>query len=216
MSGLESTSAWLRWALVQLRPAWAVLLLLASAAAMILITGQEQAIRLWGMVLQMLGVAAVVQELRSTSKHYGRPGIRESLRTAWLSRPRRPVTLDIQAKTISLKSQITTKVMLKSRLQATELEGRIALLEAQTKALSIAQDKYKVDLDAERKERATADAAEREAREADIRALDRRVEDVIAGTIHLSLIGVWALLLGVLLATASQELAAFHRWLACS
>lgn len=199
--------------LVQFKHAWAVLLLTASAAAMVLVTEHEQAIRLWGMVLQMLGVAAVVQELRSTSRHYGRPGIREGLRMAWRSRPGGAVAVDLQATVIGLHGAVAIAGGVQATVISGRLEDRVEQLETQTRALTSAQGKLKSDLDTERGERERAVAAESASRQADIEALDKRVEAVVAGTIHVSMMGVWALVLGVMLASASPELAAARGWL---
>ena len=50
------------------------------------------------------------------------------------------------------------------------------------------------------------------ARRAAIEGLVRRIEEVIAGAVPVSLLGVWSLFLGVLLATVTPELVRLGDW----
>lgn len=194
------------------RKGWAVVLLLASALAFVLWSGSEFAIRLWGMVLQCFGIGAVVHELLSTNRHYRRPSPLAGVRH-WFGLWRTTST-DLQIDSVTVSHTIEGGYLHAVLGAATgSVEERLERLEQKADAAEKELHELQEGLMRERSNRTGADRAEANTRQQAIEALDKRVEEVIAGAVPVSLVGVWSLFLGVVLATVSPELARLPGWL---
>jgi hypothetical protein len=202
--------SWLgEWRLLYL----AALYVLLGFTLILYVDASERTIRLVGLALQIIGIGTVIWGISTTRKQFGHPPIL-SLLTSWLRRCpliRRPAYLQPDGISVSASLvgvRLTTvftpnpNAPLEERLKHIEqgletLQKRIDSAESQIdNASSIANDKVLV---------------ETRAREAADNEIMSTLEASSTGGVSISAIGALWLFVGVILSTASQELAA---WLA--
>jgi hypothetical protein len=169
----------------------------------------EPAIRLAGLCLQLLGIAAAALGIRDTRRMFGKPSFLQSLRSWATSWPRfRPKVQHASASgSVSIGSSASATVWHGVASDAT-LEQRIDALEANLKsvegrlhsaegAISTNERKFTSKLQQESQERGTQ-----------VAELHRKVEAASTDGLRLAAAGAFWLTIGVVLSTASPELLA--------
>ena len=201
-----------RWLFIEPWILWlSVCLLLVTFAVLFMVRAdREPLIRWWGMALQFVGIISVVHDLQSTQRHVNRPGAAKWIREWAVRWPGRKVTIALAgASTVVLGGTARLTVRAPVNPQAT-IEERLVALEQNFCFIDRELDQLERTTTTERTERVSADTAEAAAR---IRADDGIKEhfaEVAAGTVSVSLFGVWSLAAGVLLGSGSAELG---KWL---
>jgi DNA-binding protein H-NS len=92
------------------------------------------------------------------------------------------------------------------------LEARVAVLEANVATLRTEQEDTYTQLREEMTKRLEAINVERQAQESVTNELRTQLDSFGAGSLHLETAGMFWLVLGVVLATASTEVAAALKW----
>lgn len=204
----ELKNAWPTWlALVGLIASFFLGWLFSSTTA--------AAIRYSGMLLQFLGLALVATGLSELRSFFGRPSLREKL-YKWLQqvaaafRPPKPISLKA-ADTMHLTTSLDA-VLIRKAGPDTPLEKRVSILEENL-------DRLREELD-DKVKRLRQDVgklrqeinSESEARRAENQKLNKSIEKVAVGGLHLEYIGVLWLFLGIIASTIPDELAALYLW----
>lgn len=199
----------LRW-IREPRLFWLCTFVVVASMALALFGGvTEQKIRITGLVLQLCGISTVVWGLRQTRKLFGRAGFFEHL-VEWLKRfPKykpRPVSFEGN---ISLPTiQLTGRAHLwQGAGPEAPIEKRLAVVEENLLALD--QRLVQVDkrLDDEARKITSELHEERVLREKEDDETKRKIELSQTGGLSISVMGLVWLLLGVVLSTASTEIA---------
>jgi len=208
MSARTSLTQWLAW-LAEFRPALPSLGLALVTAALLLIVHptQEIYIRWWGGALQLVGIYAVVHELWSTQKHFGLLGVLGWFRGVIARRPGANVSVAVSgAALMASAASLHGRARVTPKAGAT-LDERVDRLERNAGNVDAELDELHRKADAEQQERKQADQAEASERKGSVTAVEERLKKAATGSVPFSLVGVWWLAVGVVLATASQELA---------
>jgi hypothetical protein len=191
-------------------------LLLVPAACALIIEDRELQIRYSGLAFELLGLLLVIRGIRETRTLFKKPSLRR-FAAAWLrSWPSWRVAAHVRVgvghaavgdMTASLRgtAEISADATLEQKVEALRLQMKVLTDDVATvradheRRLSAQQD----ELANEKRARADGDAA--------IRVL---IDESIAGGLHLEAIGVVWLLLGIVLSTASTEVAKLFGWIA--
>jgi hypothetical protein len=169
----------------------------------------EPAIRLAGLCLQLLGIAAAALGIRDTRRMFGKPSFLQLLRSWATSWPRfKPKVQHASASgSISIGSSasatvwhgVTSDATVEQRIEALEanlkgVEGRLCSAEG---AISTNERTFTSKLQREAQERGTQ-----------VAELHRKVEAASTDGLRLAAAGAFWLTIGVVLSTASPELVA--------
>ncbi len=103
--------------------------------------------------------------------------------------------------------------MWRGRPPEASIETRLAVLEANIGTLRTEQAEIEKQLNEETRNRTEAIGSERLARESAVREIRTQLETFGAGSLHLEMAGLFWLVLGVVLTTASGEVAGALKWL---
>lgn len=171
----------------------------------------ESRVRISGMCFELLGLITVVVGLYYTRKLFGRPGFLIIVRD-WLKRfPRFKIDTHIYKGSGGIKfgGAAVTALGTVSVSPSASLEKRVAVLEKglenanrlinaiQQKVVEEARN-HSSDLESERRERETGDESNQ-----------KLLQEVAVGGLYLEVTGVFWLLFGIFLATASNEIVGF-------
>ena len=214
-SFLEDLWSWLhdqaRW-IATASPAWGTLGVIGIVAgvASFLPGNTDDRVRYCGMTLELLGVFTVVHGLREKRRLFKRPSLFDHLKD-WLGRRPRwgaknQVIIAASAGHLSISGSARTSIWRGTAPDAT-LEARFAALEANVETLRSEQAELAKQLQAEAQTRNTALEAERRSRDSVVNALRSQLDTFGAGGLPLETAGLVWLILGVVLATASTEIA---------
>lgn len=178
-----------------------------AAVWMSFLVHTEPAIRLAGLCLQLLGIAAAALGIRDTRRMFGKLSFLQSLRTWAASWPRfKPKAQHISLSgTASIGASLSASIWQGVAPDAT-LEQRIKALEANLK--SVDSRLHSAEGAISTNERAIATKLQQEAHERDIQVaeLHRKVEAASTDGLRLAAAGAFWLAIGVVLSTASPEL----------
>ena len=167
----------------------------------------ESAIRLSGLILQLLGLAAAAFGIRNTRRMFGKPSFLQHLRNWAASVPRlKPKTQNISVSgSISVGASVSATVWHNPATGAS-LEQRVAAMEANLKELE--HHVRMIDISTSNNERAFANklCAESDERVRHDHKLFGRVEAASTDGLHLAAAGAFLLAAGVILSTASNEI----------
>ena len=185
-------------------------ILISFAACWLLLPIWEQRIRFSGLVLQVLGLIIVVLGLSEARKRFGHRSLIDAAR-AFLARfpTLKPVAVRVTGVEAHLHagSPSVSAFATVTLSPNTPLEERVRRLEESINQANRNNYDTNKRIDAERTERATAIDAERNEREKSDKAIWERLEQEIVGGLDLETIGVWWIGIGIVLATASGEIA---------
>lgn len=182
------------------------------ALAYIILGAWEPRIRIAGTCLQLLGLATVARGLRDTRKLFSQPSLFQ-LAQNWLRRfPTFYRDIRIVTGTGHLQAggaTVTGFGTVTSSPKAS-LEDRIAMLEENLKQAHVAIQETQRRIDEEARNQANALQSERHYRKTGDEQTKKLLQEAMAGGLHLEAIGVFWLLIGITLASASIEIS---RWL---
>jgi len=189
-------------------PLWIGIVALVAVWFILLNLGcQEKVIRLIGMLLQLGGVATVAKGLGDSGRLFKKPNFLEKIALLFKEFPRRRVT--IRTGSGRVVASAPTGRGRGSVLPGpnTPLERRVELLEERTKSLFSEVDILEGKLRAQSDELTLKMTEEVTKRKAEHRALEEKLETAVIGNIHVEWWGVFFFIVGIILASASPELA---------
>lgn len=205
-----------RW-IASASPVWGTLAVVTLVAAITsFLPGEiDDRVRYCGMTLELLGVFTVASGLREKRRLFKRPSLLEHLQH-WLGRRprwgvRTQTILATGAGSISASGSAKISVWRGVAPDAT-LEVRVAAIEANLETLRSELAETAKQLQEETRNRTEALDSERHARESSVCALQTQLDTFGAGGLHLEAAGLFWLVLGVVLATTSTEVAWILTW----
>lgn len=202
-------NAHLRW-LKEAKHFWLTVFIAGAALAIALRPGSDEVTIRWtGLVLQLLGVGTVALGIAETRALFGKPTLLRWFES-WVKRwplIKRPPT--------SASAHMTLDDMtMRARARATfvappgaDFETRIDALERNIEGVNTRIDQTQAEIDAEVNKLQSALKQEVTAREAEDALTRQKLEASETGGIHISAMGTLWLFLGVILSTASPEIA---------
>ena len=184
---------------------------IAIALAVAVSVPTEPVIRLTGLVLQLLGIASVIWGISETRALFGHPSIASKAK-AWFGRfpPIRRYAA-VSGDGLSVSASIVSGRMhsIYSLEPNATIETRVATLERNIDAMHERISHNEADVDREFRNTADQLRQEQRAREAEDTAMHKQLEATGTGGVHISAIGASWLFIGVILSTASPEIAAW-------
>lgn len=169
----------------------------------------EPAIRLTGLVLQLLGIGTVIWGISETRALFGHPSLVWKAR-AWLGRfPLLRRSVVVPARGVSASTAVGTARAVAMHFPGTNptIDDRVEALERNIGAIHerITQTQREIGTEFQK----TVDAVKREGqvRETEDRAIGEKLEATGTGGVHISAIGALWLFVGVALSTAAPEIA---------
>jgi len=208
MSQIKQLWLWL----VEARFAWLALGVIAAALIVALRPHTpEPVIRLTGLVLQLLGIGTLIWGISETRALFGHPSFAAKTKS-WLERfplRRRNIVIGIAATCLGADT-------FKARGYGTEGPGPNPTIETRLDALerNISRIHERItgtqeEMDEEFRKTAEALKNEEQTRRAEDNAIHEKLEATGTGGVHISAIGASWLFVGVVLSTASVELAGY-------
>jgi len=195
--------------LIEARHALLALGVIAAALAVALgpLTS-ERVIRLTGLALQILGIATVAWGISETRALFGHPSF-VSKTKAWLGRfPLLRRTHVLSATGVaSLSLAGKARAYMTHGAQSATIEARVEALEKNIAAVHTRITEIAKEIDEGFSKAADALKQESQAREEEDRAIRKKLEATGTGGVHISAIGASWLFVGVVLSTASAEIA---------
>lgn len=170
-------------------------------------TDTEQALRLWGLFLQLLGLAAAAIGIRDTRRMFGQPSFLQSLRN-WASSVPWPIP---KTQTVNLSGSASFSVSASATVWRgtrpnASVDDRLAAAEENLldieKRLGVAENRI---IDSERAFNNKI-REETEQRKEQDRQLHLRIEAASTDGLHLATAGAFWLAVGIILSTAPKEL----------
>jgi len=183
---------------------------IACAFPLILSSAAEPLVRMTGLFLQLLGILTVVYGIERTRNFFGRPSLVQSA-AAWLAefpsiRGGTPTRIEV-----SNAGSVLVSGRLSVRHRAgpnANLEDRVRVLEGNVEGLENSRDELQGQLDQANQRLDRELAEERQDRGLQIKALGAQLETSQTGDLGVSLIGAIWLMMGLVLSTSSDEIAA--------
>lgn len=193
---------------------WVPLVCVGAAALIGYLTSGEAEVRIryFGLGFELAGIVTVAVGLEERRKLFGHPrflqGVWDIVKH-WLSIWRRP-----QKRVLEIRTGDTVMVGLTGKLSVwrgvpsdAPLPERVTALEANLTTLKDEQGDISKRLQEEEKKRDEAVTSERRAREESDQHLNKKLQELGAGNLHLELLGVIWLVIGLILTTTSSEIA---------
>ena len=184
---------------------------IACSLPLILFSASEPIVRMMGLFLQLLGILNVVYGIERTRNFFGRPSLFRSA-AAWLAefpslRGGTPTRIEASSAGATL---VSGRLSVRHRAGPNaNLEDRVRVLESNVEGLENSRDEFQVQLDQANQRMDRELAEERQDRGLQIEALGAKLETSQTGDLGVSLVGAIWLMMGLLLSTASQEIAAY-------
>jgi hypothetical protein len=171
----------------------------------------ESVFRYAGLALELAGVGTVARGLYETRRQFGKPGLGELLiqKIKAFPRFRSPIHLaagELVSANATCDAVITTDKL--APKPGTPLEERVAILEKAVNEVNAQVVVVQHEIRQESKNRASAIAIEKTERERGDENLQKALDEAVSGGIYLEAIGLFWLVCGVILATASPEISA--------
>jgi hypothetical protein len=201
--------AWRVWV-----PALVVIVVLIVASQLPLSLA-DPVLRYCGLAFQLLGILTVVSGLRDKRRLFNRPSLLDNVRRWMKRRPRwgaKPQTILVTGTgSISLSGSAKLSVWRGAPADGS-VEARLDALEANLATLRTEQAETAKELQEATRKTNEAVGTERRARESAVTALRVQFEGLGAGGLHVEMMGVFWLVVGVVLATVSGEIAVALKW----
>lgn len=200
-----------RWIAIA-SPVWRTLGVVALVAAITsFLPGKiDDRIRYCGMTLELLGVLSVATGLREKRRLFKRPSLLEYFQQ-WLGRRPRWIR---ESHTVYATAAGSASAFGSARVSTWRgvppddtLEARVAAIEANLITLRDEHANTVRQVGEEARIRAEALASERRVRESAVTAIQTQLDTFGAGGLHIETAGLFWLFLGIVLATASTEVA---------
>jgi hypothetical protein len=184
-------------------------------AASLLPLDLDHRLRYSGLILEVLGTLTLAVGVVHKRRLFNRPSFWQDVRS-WVSQlppfgVKQNVVIVIGAGSLSMSGS-AAKVQVWRRSDES-IESRVAALEANLDTVRTELGETVKNLQEESRNRADAVNSERQARESDNKELRTQLEGLGAEGLALEAIGVFWLIVGVLLSTASSEIAFIVNWL---
>lgn len=203
---------WL-WAPFPRNVYWVMLPLAAAMLVIYLHSASEPAIRLTGLVLQLLGIGTVIIGIEKTRELFARPTLR-SVFTKWLAeRPRlgrTTVTASLNAGALAMVTGKGRGYVTNNPPAGATMNERLESLEKNVGLLNSRISGVQGELDTLERQQSAALRQERDARKMADDQLREKLEGLATGGFNISLAGAAWLFVGVTLSTLAPELS---RWL---
>ena len=209
-SFVHQTKSWLRrilrW-LAKPRLAWFSLLIVGISIYFALRIGTEDAVRLWGLALQLLGLAAAALGIRDTRRMFGKPSFLQLVR-GWISSI---PGFSPPTQTIELSGTASVGCAASANLWAgtkpgASIEDRLNAAESNLRALENRLNAAESGIETNHRELTHKIRDESDIRKEQIRLLDLRIEAASTDGLHLAAAGAFWLAVGVTMSTAPKEL----------
>jgi len=215
---LKRLVAWLkalsRWCFTEFRLVWLALLVVGFAAFIAFRIGaSEPQIRLTGLVLQWLGLLTVVHGIRETRKLFGRPSLLQVLRekVARFPRWRRDAFVHVGTGAMTISGGSASAHVWSKIDPAAPIEERVNALTRNVERMNERLIQTQKENDAELRKHSESLHQERQVREKGDDKLRQLMEAAETGGLDISLIGLVWLAVGLILSTASPEIAQWVR-----
>jgi len=190
------------------RPIWWAVAILAVSAYLVFLVKGEQLLRMWGMALQLLGVVAVLHELRQLQDRH-RISFRETVAAWWRGWPSRKTVIGVGAAVLESAS-MSGRAHLRTTIDpASPVENQIAAIAKYLSQVDTEIGALWKSLDDATRSHTASLKAETAARERSTRELRDAAVNEASGRLPLAYFGQFCLLLGIILATASPEIASW-------
>ncbi len=202
--------AWLRRARL---PMFTVFVVMLALILPLYCWQTEPSVRISGLLLQLLGIAAAAVGIRDTRSMFGKPSFLEQVRLWLKAVPRlKPRTISVSATgTIGISESAKGTLIGNEADTNPTLESRISAVEVKLKKLN--EHVHLVESAFEAHVRSSQDLLrkESEARTEAVRELNRKIEAASTDGLHLAAVGVVWLACGVIMSTAPSELLSLVR-----
>ena len=170
----------------------------------------EPTIRIVGLVLQLMGIGTVIWGISETRNLFGHPSLSSKVR-AWLGEfplRRRPIVINASVGAFGSSSAKARGYATHGPGPSPTTETRLDALEKNILVLHERVSGVERDMDAGLRKGGEALESEINARSAEDHAIREKLEATGTGGVHISAIGAFWLFAGVILSSASVELAA--------
>jgi hypothetical protein len=177
--------------------------------AISLFDSAEPAIRLSGLALQILGIATVIWGITTTREHFGHPSI-VSVVLRWLKRfplIKRHAILQPEGISVGMSLVGGRLTSIYTPTPNAPVSDRLSNIEGGLEILQNRLDGAENQLDAQRSELEGKIKAESHTRASEDHKVLKSIESSSTGGLHISAIGALWLFVGVVLSTASPEIA---------
>ena len=200
--------ALLRW-IAEPKPFWLCAFVVVASVGYVYLGGVSEAkIRITGLFLQLCGIVTVAWGLRETRKLFGYPGFLEHL-VGWLKRfPK------IKPRPVSIEGHLTAHLHLTGTAHAWQgcdseapIEKRLAVVEANLLDVNVRLVQVKQQLDQETGKITSELEKERHLRKEEDEETRRKLALSHTGGLSISVMGLVWLFCGLILSTASTEIA---------
>lgn len=176
----------------------------------------EAHVRYCGLAFELIGILTVAIGLDGKRRLFNRPNLLDPLRGWWKRRPRWGGKAQIinLAGISSSSSAVSGKCSIwRGVAPNASIEDRLAALEENVKTLRIEHADTAKRVEEEAQKQDAAVASEHRARELSTNEIKKKIETLGVGGLHLEAVGLVCLILGVILATASTEIASNLKWI---
>ena len=195
---------------------FSAVLVIGTAIPVLTIAARDDALRIAGLLLQLLGIAVVAYTLRGRGKLFGRAPVLQFAQD-WISRGPR-----FRPKTITLQASAVASASASASAEATVWRGpRLdqpieAQLEAVRENIATVRDqlaRLETRTSSRLNQISEAIETERSQRSAQLRESREKIEELATGSLYLEVAGLAWLVSGVVLATVPLELSRALAWL---
>ena len=206
---VKRLASWLREA----RLFWIGLLVLAAGISFaIFLDLPEPYIRFTGLVLQLMGLYTVLHGISHTRRLFGLPSVTDAA-LSWLRRFPRPGQTGGQAHMVGLAAEVNAAGRIRARLSVApgaELEARVRVLESNFRSLDQEVESLHDQMEQATSSSKQAMDAERQARQREVGLVSEKLALAETGGLTVSLVGLIWLMGGLIITSASYELAAWR------
>lgn len=202
----------LAWLMRARLPMLTVFVVMLALAVPLCFWQTEPSVRISGLLLQLLGIAAAAVGIRDTRRMFGKPSFLEQVRL-WLKAVPglKPPAISISATSI-IGASVSAKTHLWRGAGADPtLESRVSAVEANLKELCERANVAESALDAHVRDSEQRFREESDARKEADRQLHLKIEAASTDGLHLAAVGAVWLACGVIMSTAPNELLSLLR-----
>lgn len=211
MSRIKAIWPWL----AEVKYAWLALtvVIIALAVCYLMIClgpyTSEPVIRTTGLVLQLLGVATVIWGISETRALFGHPSFASKTKD-WLSRfplIRRDAVIAVSGVSCAVVGGSATAYVTHGPGESPTIESRVEALEKNITSIHERINETQNQIGVEVQKVSSALKLEEQSRQTEDHAIREKLEATGTGGVHISAIGALWLFVGVILSTASPEIA---------
>jgi hypothetical protein len=208
-TGLRAMAKWLLAPLRDYPLAVVTTLAIIFALMFAIYLKSEKSFRLIGLALQLFGIATVALNIRSTRKQFGLPGIFGQV-AEWLRQfppsSSTPIFADLSIAMESARLKARGEVWLDVNRDAS-LEARLDVVENNLLRARQSLAEFRQETEENLAQQANALAQEKQARVDDDKHTRETLHVLATGGLSISAAGIVCLVVGVIMSTASMELA---------